>query len=125
MGKCENRMEIGGIDYLSPPFVNPELLVNSLAVRTVAVAAGAVVKFHMSAVRTDGCADSEFPGFAVQDRMGSLTLDIGLELAGRVEVPIGEFPYSPNFEVTHGKNLPSGQKGWKYSGHYRKQDGCK
>ena len=43
MGQGKNHMEIRGIDHFRTAFVNPDLLVYSLAVGAITVAAGIIV----------------------------------------------------------------------------------
>ena len=110
MGKCKNHMEIRGINHFGPAFIDPDFLIDGLAVRTVAVAAGILVEFHMSAVGAEGDVDAEPAGFAVKDSHGSLFLSIGLEVPGGTVVLIGTVPDFLDFHVTHGKHLPCGRK---------------
>ena len=111
MGEREYHMEVRCINDLCPALIHPELLVDCLAVGTAAVAAGIIMEFQMAAVRALGEISPEPSGFTVHDGMGSFLLDRGLELSGSIVFPIGEFPYPPDLQITHGTHLPSGQEG--------------
>lgn len=52
MGKSKDHMKVRGVHGLSPALIHPNLLKDSLTVRTVAVTAGVIVGFQMSAIRT-------------------------------------------------------------------------
>lgn len=52
MGKGKHHMKIRRINDFSPAFIHPDFLLYSLSVRTVTVAAGIIVDFHMSAIGT-------------------------------------------------------------------------
>ena len=43
MGKCKYHMKVRGINNLCPSFIHPDFFQDSLAVRTVTVAAGVVM----------------------------------------------------------------------------------
>lgn len=68
------NMEVGGINDFCPAFVYSNVLINSLTVRAVAVAAGIIVELHMPSVRALGNIYSEFLGFIVQNRLGNFVL---------------------------------------------------
>jgi len=59
MGKCKNHMEIRCIYHFGPALIHPDFLVHSLTVGTAAVAAGIVMEFRISAVRTLGNVDTK------------------------------------------------------------------
>lgn len=109
MWKGKDHMEIRGIHDLSPALIDPELRIDSLAVRAVAVPAGIVVYLNMAAVRTAGEIVTEFSGFTVADIQGSFPLDIRLKGSGIAEILIREVPDILN--LSHGKLLRSGQTG--------------
>ncbi len=111
MRQCKDHMEIGGINDFCAAFVRPDFLLYSLTVRAVAVTAGTVVEFHVSAVGADGNVDSEISGLAVKDGMRGFALDIGLWLSARAVFFVGILPYLLNFKVTHDMHLPFGQTG--------------
>ena len=52
MWQSKDYMKVRRINHFSPAFIYPDLFVYSLTVGTIAVAAGIVVKFHMTTVRT-------------------------------------------------------------------------
>lgn len=52
VGQSKNHMEIRGINDFCPAFIYPDFLKNSLTVRTVAVTAGIIVYFRVSAAGT-------------------------------------------------------------------------
>ena len=52
VGKRKHNMEVRGINDLGPSFIHPDFLQDCLAVWAVAVSAGVVMHFHMSAVGT-------------------------------------------------------------------------
>ena len=74
MGQGKNHMEIRGIDHFRTAFVNPDLLVYSLAVGAITVAAGIIVCFGMSAFCTDADVAAASFGFAPDDSPGSFLL---------------------------------------------------
>ena len=52
MGKREHHMKLRGINDLGPTFIHPDFLQDCLAVRAVTVAAGVIMYFYVSAIRT-------------------------------------------------------------------------
>lgn len=60
MWKSKYHMKVRGVNYLCPTFINPDLFLYSLTVRTVPVAAGIIVELGMPAVRALGNIYSEF-----------------------------------------------------------------
>lgn len=110
MRKCKDHMEIRRIDHFGPALIHPDFLIYSLAVGTVAVAAGIVMEFCISAVGALGNVDAKGAGFTVHDGMCGFFLDIRLKGAGRVKSFIGKIPDLLDFRPVHGKHLPSGQK---------------
>lgn len=65
MGQGKDYVEVRGVNNLRPASVYPDLLKDSLTVRTVAVPAGIVVKICMSAVLAYAYVTAEFSGFTV------------------------------------------------------------
>ena len=65
MGKCEDHMEIRGIDHFGPAFINPDFFFDSLAVGATAIAAGVVVDFDMAALCALADTVTESAGLAV------------------------------------------------------------
>ena len=61
MGKGKDHMIVRGIDDLRASFIDPDLLVYRLAVRTVPVPAGVVVEGPVSTVLALGDVDAKFP----------------------------------------------------------------
>lgn len=51
MRKSKYHMEVRGVNDFCPAFVYPDFFIDCLAVRTVAVATGIVMKIQISAVR--------------------------------------------------------------------------
>ena len=76
MGKGKNHMKIRGINHFGPAFIDPDFLIDGLAVWTVTVPAGIIVEFHMAAVGAEGDVDAEPAGFTIKDSHGSLFLGI-------------------------------------------------
>lgn len=111
MGECEDHMEIRGVDDFRPAFIHPDFFEDCLAAGTVPVPAGIIMELHAAAFGACTDIDAEAAGFAGKDGTGSFLLLIGLEMSGLAELPIRIQPYFLNFEVTHGRHLPSGQKG--------------
>lgn len=52
MGQGKNHMEISGVNDFCPAFIHPDFLKDSLTVRAVAVTAGIIVYFRVSAAGT-------------------------------------------------------------------------
>ena len=111
VGECEHHMEIRCVNDLFSAFVHPDFLIERLAVRTAAVAAGIIVELDMSAIRAFGNIHAEPAGFTVEDGPGSFPLSIGLKGAGCAVVLIRIVPDLLYFQLSHGRCLPSGQKG--------------
>lgn len=65
MGKRKHHMKVRGINDLGSSFIHPDLLQDRLAVRAVTVAAGVVVKFHVSTVCTLADVAAKVAGFTV------------------------------------------------------------
>lgn len=110
MGQGKDHMEVRCVNDFCPAFIHPNLLGNSLTVRTVTVTAGVVMEFHMSAVHTPDHIDSKFSGFTVQDGTGSFPADVRLERVLTAVLRIGLFKYFPDPVFTHGIHLPGNQK---------------
>ena len=87
MWKSEYHMEVGGIYDFRPAFVHPELLIHSLAVGTVTVAAGIVVDLGMAAIGTDADTAAQCAGLAPKDGHGGLFVDVGRRINGTVFLP--------------------------------------
>ena len=111
MGEGKHHMEVGGVNDFRPAFIHPDFFEDCLAAGTVPVPAGIIMELHAAAFGACTDIDAEAAGFAGKDGTGSFLLLIGLELSGLAELPIRIQPYFLNFEVTHGRHLPSGQKG--------------
>ena len=111
MRKRKHHMEVRGIDDFRPALIDPEFFEYTLTVWTAAAAAGIIMELHAAAFGACTDIDAEAAGFAGKDGTGSFLLLIGLEMSGLAELPIRIQPYFLNFEVTHGRHLPSGQKG--------------
>ncbi len=111
MRKGEYHMKVRGINDFGPALVYPDFFIDGLAVWAVTVAAGIVVEFGMATIGALRDIDSEFSGFAAQNSPGGLALDIRLEVAGGIILPIGMLKDLPDFEIIHGMHLPSGQEG--------------
>ena len=67
MWQGKDHMEIRGIDHFGLTFIHPELLINSPAVWAVAVTAGIIVCFCVSARGTDANITAAFLGFTADD----------------------------------------------------------
>ena len=65
MGKRESHMKVWGIDTFSPAVGDTDFFLYGLAVGAVAVTAGIIMEFHMSAVGALGDIHAEFSGFTV------------------------------------------------------------
>ena len=65
MREGENHVKIGGIDHLGPAFIDPEFLIDGLAVGAATAAAGRVVDLYMAALRTLADTVTKPAGFAV------------------------------------------------------------
>lgn len=111
MGEGKHHMEVGGVNDFRPAFIHPDFFEDCLAAGTVPVPAGIIMELHAAAFGACTDIDAEAAGFAGKDGTGSFLLLIGLEMSGLAELPIRIQPYFLNFEVTHGRHLPSGQKG--------------
>lgn len=111
MGKRKNHVEVRRVNDLSPAFVHPDFLIDRLAAGAIAVFAGIVVEFQVSAVWALGDADAEFPGFTGHDGTGGLALNLGLDRSGAAILGVGIVPYPLYFQVMHGSSPPSGRRG--------------
>lgn len=65
MGKRKHYMKVRGINDLGLSFIYPDLFQDSLAVRAVTVAAGVIMYFHVSALRTLAYVYAKSAGFTV------------------------------------------------------------
>ncbi len=111
MRKREHHMKVGRVYYLRPSMVHPDFFQDCLTVRTVVVTAGVVMNLHMPAVTTLTYVIAQFSRFAVQDGMCSLLLNLRqIMILSRISL-VRMFKYLPDFEATHGKHLPDGQRG--------------
>ncbi len=108
--KCKHHMEVRGVNDFRPAFINPDLFQDSLTVGTVAVAAGIIVELHVSAFPALADIDAKPAGLAGEDRAGSFSLFIRLEMSGLTVILIGILPYLLDLEVTQWNHLRSGQK---------------
>ncbi len=79
MRKCEDHMKVRRIDHFGTSLVYPDFFFNSLAAGTVAVTAGIVMNVGIATFGTLAKIVSHTGGFAAQDRIGSLLLDIRLK----------------------------------------------
>lgn len=80
-------MEVGGIYDFRPAFVHPDLLIHSLTVGAVTVAAGIVVDLGMAAIGTDADTAAQCAGLAPKDGHGGLFVDVGRRINGTVFLP--------------------------------------
>ena len=87
MRKSEYHMEVGGIYDFRPAFVHPDLLIHSLTVGAVTVAAGIVVDLGMAAIGTDADTAAQCTGLAPKDGHGGLFVDVGRRINGTVFLP--------------------------------------
>lgn len=108
--KCKHHMEVRGVNDFRPAFINPDLFQDSLTVGTVPVAAGIIVELHVSAFPALADIDAKPAGLAGEDRAGSFSLFIRLEMSGLTVILIGILPYLLDLEVTQWNHLRSGQK---------------
>ncbi len=83
----EYHMEVGGIDDFRPAFVHPDLLIHSLTVGAVTVAAGIVVDLGMAAIGTDADTSAQCAGLAPKDGHGGHFVDVGRRINGTVFLP--------------------------------------
>lgn len=67
MGKCEHDMEIWRVDHFSPALIDPDLLIDCLAVRTMPVATGIIMDGGISTVRAATYIIAQGTGFAGKD----------------------------------------------------------
>ena len=112
MGKRKDHVEVRGVDDLGPALVHPDFLLHGLAVRAAAVLTGAGAHECVPAGVAAAKAEAELPGLAGKDVEGGPALGGGLEMAGGTEVLVGEFPDTPDGEVSQGTHpLPSGRRG--------------
>lgn len=110
MGKSEHDMEIRSVDHFRPPFIHPDLLIDTLAAGAVSVAAGVVMDLHMATVCTAADVIAKGTGLTVEDRMGNFLLDIRLKGTGCTESFVGMFPDLLDGMLSHCRTL-SGQRG--------------
>lgn len=85
----KNDMEIGRIDDLGAPGIDPYFFFHGLAVGAVAIAAGIIVVFCVTAVRTKADRCAKLPRLAGENGHGSLLLNCRLNMCGCAEVIIG------------------------------------
>lgn len=71
MGKCEDYMEVWGIDHFGYSLINPQFFPDSLTDRTVSIAAGIIMVSHMPAFCTLTDTYAKLPGFTVKYGTGS------------------------------------------------------
>ena len=90
--------------------LSTDLFQDSLTVGTVPVAAGIIVELHVSAFPALADIDAKPAGLAGEDRAGSFSLFIRLEMSGLTVILIGILPYLLDLEVTQWNHLRSGQK---------------
>lgn len=110
MRQGKDHMEIRGIDHFGTALVNPDLLIHSLAVGTVTVAAGIIMCFGMPALCTDTDVAAACPGSAAYDGPCCFLLDFRLGTAPFTEGIIRSTEDILNHEIRHGWDLPAGQK---------------
>lgn len=116
-------MKIRSVNHLCPAFVNPDFFQDSLAVRTVAVPAGIIVKFSMAAIKTPADVAAKSSGFAVYNGAGGFLLYIRQMLSGRTEILIRKVPYLLDLVITDGNHLPSNRTDCRCFWNDKKQDG--
>lgn len=107
MWKCKYHMKIGNVNDFSPAFINPDFFVHSLTVGAVTVTTGIIMDFNMSTIRTLADVIAEFPGFAVQDGMGSFHLDIRQVMILRAINIIRMLKHLPDIIIIHEPGHPS------------------
>ena len=106
----KDHMEIGGVDDFRFSFVDPDFLVERLAVGTVAVAAGIVMEVQVAAVSADGGIAAKLPGLAGHDGGSRFPLYQGRAERSGIARP-GIVKDLLNLKPVHGAHLPSCQKG--------------
>ena len=67
MRQGKYHMKVRRVDDFSPAFVHPDFLLHGLTVWAVTVAAGIIMKLHMTTVGTLADVSTEISGFTVQD----------------------------------------------------------
>ena len=70
MGHGEYEVEVLRIEHFAAALIDPKLLQDGLTVRAVAIAAGRIVDFDMTAFITNAGVDAEAAGLAVRDGIG-------------------------------------------------------
>lgn len=124
MWKCENHMEVRGINDFGPAFIHPEFFLNSLAVRAAAVLAGTVMDLEMPSFPALAFIVAESAGFAVHNGMGGFLLDTENVERIREALP-AKGKNLLDAGISHGEALPSGQKGLRHGKSRFQQGGHK
>lgn len=97
--ECKHHMVIRRINDLRPALVNPDFLIDCLAVGAVPVTAGIVVDFRMPAFCADADVIPKAAGFASDDGICRFFLDLRLEGAAFAESIIRILEYFLYFKA--------------------------
>ena len=111
MRQGKNHMKIGCINDFRAAAVYPEFLLYRLAVRAMAVPAGIVVGFRMSAFGTDADVAATFFRLASDDSLCGFPLDVRQMQESITEGAIGIAENILYFKIRHGRHPLTGQRG--------------
>ena len=96
-------MEIGSIQDFTAPLINPPFFFHLLAVRTVPVAAGAVVNAEKGTVIAERGMKTHGRCFAGKNGICSLPLDKGGMVVLAIRFPFFQ-KYIPDSRISHGNH---------------------
>ena len=80
MGQGKDHMKIRGIDHFGSPLIDPDLCFDGLTVWTVAVTAGIMMYFDMTAFTANAEINTESTSLTAHNGTGGLLLDRGLSI---------------------------------------------
>lgn len=102
--KCKNSVEIWHVKDFCAAGINPNFLLDCLAVWTTAITAGVVMKLNVTAFCTHAGIPAKRSGLAMHDGKCGLGLDFGWIILFDILMPSIEEGLL-NFEFTHDRHL--------------------
>lgn len=125
MREGKHHMEVRRVNDFFPAFVHPDFPGEGLAVGAVAVAAGIMMEFCMSAVATDADVAAKSARLAGHQIVCGFALDIRLESAAAAVAVVGKAECLPDREISQWFHLPTGQRGLQTRACRRRTMQCK